>query len=137
METGESKKTKRKNFKLETMSSKTGLTQERIKEILMNPKKDKLRNVQKSKLLNNGALKKYPTLVEAKEVCKSFSQDSKEYEEAFEVWEWYSFLKVSRACTLSLLVDALEVCPEGSFPETLAVQRIAEQLGFRSREDLD
>jgi len=130
-------KAKRKSFKLAKMAVETKMSEERIKEILRNPKKDQVRNSQKSKLLNNGALNKYPNLSSAKKICELSSGTDSEYLEAFEVWEWYAFCKVTKACTLSLLIDALDDSPKGSFPESLAVQRIAVQFGFAGKEDLN
>ncbi len=72
----------------------------------------------------------------SKKLKNKFWTDS-EYLEAFEVWEWYAFCKVTKACTLSLLIDALDDSPKGSFPESLAVQRIAVQFGFAGKEDLN
>lgn len=138
MEEKDSKRKRvRQSFKIKEMSELVEMSPEKIKEILSNPKADRVRNVQASKLLNNGSLQKYTTLRSAKEACENFSSDSEDYKEAFEVWEWYAFKSVTKACTLSLIVDALGNAPKGTFPETLAVQRIAQQFGYRGKNDLD
>lgn len=118
-------KTKRNYFKIQKMSQETGIPESKIKEILTSKSKGDIR-VSKDKL-------KYQSLKEAEEAFKKLPPESEDFPNALRAWEHFALIKVEKACTNSIMIEVLELCPEDGEAERRLIKKLAYNYGFTGK----
>ncbi|MEA4910794.1 MAG: hypothetical protein VB048_05930 [Bacteroidaceae bacterium] len=120
------KSSKTKNqFRIQKMSQDTGISVERIKEILS------------SKTEGGGRISakdlRYNSLSEAKSAAENLEPTSEKYPEALGAWIHFALIKVDKACVKSIMIDLIEICPENTEAERRLVKKLAFSYGFNGK----
>lgn len=112
------------------MSQETGLAVQEIMRILSTKNGGLGAKVSGKKLTHQ-------SLQEAKNFCETFSLENKgteeeyvEYVKALEDWEHFALIKVEKACTQSIMIEVLELCPKDGEAERRLVKKLAFNYGF-------
>lgn len=124
-------KTKKQNpFRIQKMSQETGLAVQEIMRILSAKNGGLGAKVSGKKITHQ-------SLQEAKNFCETFSLENKgtkeeyaEYVKALEDWEHFALIKVEKACTQSIMIEVLELCPKDGEAERRLVKKLAFNYGF-------
>ena len=124
-------KTKKQNpFRIQKMSQETGLAVQEIMQILSTKNGGLGAKVSGKKITHQ-------SLQEAKNFCETFSLEDEgtseryaEYKKAMEDWEYFALIKVEKACTPSIMIEVLGLCPENGEAERRLVKKLAFSYGF-------